>query len=1005
MRSSFLALAILLFPTVVLTQSNDPLKNFDPQPLSPEMSLKAMKPRPGFMVELMAAEPLVQDPVAFAWGPDGKFWVVEMGDYPLGTDGKGKPGGRVKFLTKASGGRKPPDQSKPAADSARHQGAVAPRSPDAYDKATVFLDNLGYPTGVMPWGKGVIVTCAPEIFYAEDTDGDGKADKKIVLYTGFAEGNQQHRVNGLTWGLDNWIYGANGDSGGVVKSLKTGQTVNISGLDFRIKPDEGLIEAATGMTQFGRCRDDWGNWFGCNNSNPMFHFVLADHYMKRNPHLPAPPARVPVPVKPGAAPVFPISRTLPRFNDPGAVNHFTSACSVIVYRDDLFGPAYENNTFVSEPVHNLIHREIMTPKGVTFTSRRADDEQISEFLASKDNWFRPTMIQTGPDGALWVADMYRHVIEHPQWIPQEWQKKLDLRAGHDKGRIYRIYPVGKKPRAIPRLDKLDTAGLVAALDSPSGWQRDMAQMMLVKKQDQVAVPLLRKLVRESKRPQARLHGLCTLDGFQAADAPTLLVAAKDSHAGVRRQAMRLAEPLLDVLGDVQEMAKNLAADPDPQVRMQLAYSLGAWTSGGGAGQLLAQLALKNYRDPYLLAAILSSPQHVETMIAEVIKPTVQPPDMLMEKLLIMANARGRRDVTTLLAILARPRNGKYTVEQFTAIGGLLDALDRQKTSLGVLWKKGGTQDRDNLEDLVGLYAAARKLVADIQPGKTAAAEQLQAIPLLGRGLDRHAEDMQALAGLLVPQMAADVQAAALAGLGRLKDKKVPELLLANWKSYAPTQRNQTLDILLSRPEWTQSALDALQAKKILPIEIDAVRRQRLTAHKDQVIRKRAEQLLAGAVDPNRRKVVASYLSVVKDNGDPAKGVKVFTRTCAACHQLGGIGQQVGPDLASVPDKSTAGLLNAIFDPNQAVESRYIGYTAVTRGGLSLNGLLASETSTSVTLVAADGKKHVILRSELEELFSTGKSAMPEGLEKDITPVEMTDLLAFIRKSVPAVKRK
>src|SRR5207253_625297 len=166
-------------------------------------------------------------------------------------------------------------------------------------------------------------------------------------------------------------------------------------------------------------------------------------------------------------------------------------------------PNFANNTFVSEPVHNLIHREVMTASGYTFTSRRAIDEQTSEFLASSDNWFRPTMIQTGPDGALWVADMYRQVIEHPEWIPKDWQKKLDLRAGWDKGRLYRVYPVGKPPRPIPRLDQLDTAQLVAALDSPSGWQRDLAQQLLVWRQDKAAAPLLEKLAADSNRPLAR----------------------------------------------------------------------------------------------------------------------------------------------------------------------------------------------------------------------------------------------------------------------------------------------------------------------------------------------------------------------------------------------------------------------------------------------------------------------------------------------------------------------
>src|SRR5947209_3448531 len=259
------------------------------------------------------------------------------------------------------------------------------------DKATVVLDGLNLPTVVRPWGKGVLVTCAPEIFYAEDTDGDGRADVRRPLFVGFNEGNQQHRVNGLGWGLDNWVYGANGDSGGQVKSVKTGQVVDIRGRDFRIRPDEGLLDPQAGQTQYGRSRDDWGNWFGCNNSNPMWHYALPDHYIRRNPFIAAPDPRVHVSVMPGAAPVYPISRTLPRFNDPSGANHFTSACSAIVYRDELFGPAFAGNSFVSEPVHNLIHREIMAPTGVTFTSRRAPDEAQSEFLASSDNWSRPTM--------------------------------------------------------------------------------------------------------------------------------------------------------------------------------------------------------------------------------------------------------------------------------------------------------------------------------------------------------------------------------------------------------------------------------------------------------------------------------------------------------------------------------------------------------------------------------------------------------------------------------------
>src|SRR5205807_4722201 len=225
----------------------------------------------------------------------------------LGLDNKGKPGGRVKYLEDTNGDGK-------------------------YVKATVFLDNLSYPTSLMPWGKGIIVSAAPEIFYAESSTGSGPADIRKPLFVGFHPGNPQHRVNSLVWGLDNWVYCANGDSGGKARSVKTGQTLDIRGRDFRIRPAQGLIDAQAGQTQFGRCRDDWGNWFGCNNSNPMYHYVLADRYLKRNPHVLYPDVRVPVSVKPGASEVFPISKPLPRFNSPQALNHFTSACSTIIYR-------------------------------------------------------------------------------------------------------------------------------------------------------------------------------------------------------------------------------------------------------------------------------------------------------------------------------------------------------------------------------------------------------------------------------------------------------------------------------------------------------------------------------------------------------------------------------------------------------------------------------------------------------------------------------------------------
>ena len=219
-----------------------------------------MKLLPGYQIELMVAEPLVADPVAFDWDAEGRLWVAEMADYPLGLDGKGQHGGRVRWLE---------DRDKDG----------------RYDHSTVFLDGLSFPNGVMPWGDGVLISATPDILFARDTIGDGKANETRVLFTGFNEGNQQHRMNGFDYGLDNWVYCANGDSGGIVTSPGTDLSVNIRGRDFRFRPETLEFQTQTGQTQYGRRRDDWGNWFGNNNPSIGWHYTHPEHYLRRNPHL------------------------------------------------------------------------------------------------------------------------------------------------------------------------------------------------------------------------------------------------------------------------------------------------------------------------------------------------------------------------------------------------------------------------------------------------------------------------------------------------------------------------------------------------------------------------------------------------------------------------------------------------------------------------------------------------------------------------------------------------
>ncbi len=548
---------------------------FEVPPLkSPDLSLQDMRVHPGFTVELVAAEPLIESPVAFEWDAQGRLWVVEMPDYPLGLDGKGQPGGKVKILTDTDGDGR-------------------------YDRATTFLDGIPFPTGLMPWRNGVIIGTTPDILFAADTDGDGRADERRVLFTGFKEGNQQHRQNGYEWGLDGWLYGANGDSGGIVNGL------SISGRDFRFRPDTGQFEAASGSTQYGRRRDDWGHWFGNNNSTWLWHYTQEDHYLRRNPALAVKTTRQILAQYPDAGRVFPTSELPIRFNQPQALGHLTSGCSASPYRDELFGPAFATSVFIGEPVHNVVHREVLTPDGATFTSRRADDEKDREFLTSTDPWFRPVYLKTGPDGALYVADFHRFVLEHPEWIAPETQSRLNLRAGADRGRLYRIFPTGAKLRPVPNLDKLDNPALAAALDSPNGWQRDTTQRLLYERHAVDAAPAIRHLAASASNPKVRMQALATLGTLSTPDGDSIRQALRDAHPAVRVQALRESESLAASRGDLLSAVLVCREDADFTVRHQLALSLGAFHDPR-AVEALAKLAEREGNQPQMHLAILSS---------------------------------------------------------------------------------------------------------------------------------------------------------------------------------------------------------------------------------------------------------------------------------------------------------------------------------------------------------------------------------------------------------------
>lgn len=959
---------------------NELLGNADLGPRSPDAALESFRVRPGLKVELVAAEPLVMDPVGFDWGADGKLWVVEMGDYPLGADNQGRPGGRVRYLEDTDGD-------------------------GSYDRSTLFLDGLSYPNGVMAWQRGVLVSAAPEVFYAEDTDGDGRADKRESLLTGFGEANPQHRVNGFTWGLDNWVHCAMGESGGDIHSVKGNEDVDLGNRDFRFHPRTGELDPQTGVTQFQRVADDWGNWFGSDNIHPLWHYCLADEYLRRNPHVGAPRVLREVPEVPGAAPIFPTSRTLARFNDFHLSNHITSACGVTFYRDELLGADLSGNSFVCEPVHNLVHREVLSADGASFVSRRPEEEKTSEFLASTDNWFRPVMARTGPDGALYIADFYRQVLEHPEWIPDDIEAKIDVRAGQDQGRIYRIVPVAGELRDVPKLSEQTTSELVANLESPNGTLRDMTQRLLVERQEKRAIEPLRKLAIDAERHTTRMQALCTLDGLKVLDEATVVTALRDQHPQVRRHALRLSEPFLKDDGPVRREVMSSRwfswgeddgfnrPKEDPAVSMQYACTIGALPPEQAALQILS-MALRVPDDSQMRSAIASSitkenlPTCVEMLVQiEYIGPVPKSDYRAYPLRLFAEMAAAYDDLASCSKVLDGALREDSIGDNLVRTAGVLAALRSHGLSADDL-----NQDTPG-DSIAKLKKMAQSAATTLASNEAPIASRLAALEIIS-----HVESDSGLAQLaevLTPSAPAELREAAITRLASMDSDVAFATLMDAWRSFTPQVRGIALDACFQRPKQVPRVLAALEAGQIQSSDFDADRRQRFAIHAGTELRARVVKALSAEIETDRRQVVEQFGDVLQFAANAEHGAEVFKGKCAVCHRLGNVGFAIGADLAALTDKSPRSMLVAILDPNRALETKFVSYTAQTTAGLTHTGMLIEESGASITLQGQEDKRQVIPRSELEACESTGKSLMPEGLEKDLSKQDLADVMAFV----------
>ncbi len=585
MRCYYCAVVLALLAFSSLMISCGPKEG--PSPMkSPEDELASFDIAPGISMDLVASEPMVQDPVVMTFDEDGRLWVVEMKGFNMDVEGAGEDerNGSIAVLEDTD-------------------------SDGVMDKRTVFMDSLMLPRSVAIVKGGVLVAERYPLWYVQDLDGDLVADKKTLVDSTYGgNGMAEHSPNGLWRGIDNWYYNAK------------------STARYRMIDGEWIKDSTEFRGQWGISHDNYGRLYYNYNWSQLHADLVPPNYFSRNPNH-----KTTTGLDHGLTidrKVFPI-RTNPAVNrgyidgtlsEEGKLLEFTSACSPFVYRGDAFGEEYQGDVFVAEPSGNLVKQNDVDYSGFLISAQSTYPDH--EVLASTDERFRPVSFATGPDGALYIADMYRGLIQHAIYMTpylKEVTLERDLVYPIHLGRIWRMVPEGWQGRTPYTLSDSSNTFLVGLLSHPNGFYRDVAQRLLI---DREAIEIkgeLIDLLHNGDNDLGRLHALWTLEGFDAVDEQIGFMALHDTHPQVRVAALRVLEDILDTQTGVEDKLSDWIAsvgiEDAEEVVLQAALTLGHMT-GEDIQELLLDIADQYGDRPVMRDAILSSATDIEQQLLE-----------------------------------------------------------------------------------------------------------------------------------------------------------------------------------------------------------------------------------------------------------------------------------------------------------------------------------------------------------------------------------------------------
>lgn len=688
-------------------------KSLYPGPLSPEESIKTFQLAEGFNAEIYAAEPFVIDPVDLEFDEEGNAYVVSMPDAYKPDSVKEKMEDKILLLKDMN-----------------NDGRI--------DSVIVFADGLREATSILPWKGGLLVAAAPNIMYFKDTDGDGVADQKEILFTGFFTGNEEAQITNLRFGIDNWIYANNNGQAGEISFTRKPDApkMQMRGSDLRFRLDRDEYELTTGPGQFGLAMDDWGHRFFTNNTMHIRQVVAPKRYLDRNPFLPQSLKSAIYNISDHELDMYQKSETphwrqvrTDRRNKEFQENHldrveyardkFTGASGGSFYGGDAYPEEYYGNIFTGDVAGNLVHRDILSQSNDApyMIAERGAKEKNQEFLASTDSWFRPANFSVGPDGHLYVIDMYRQHIETPLSIPEDLQADMDFDAGNSMGRIYRIVSKNENGAKYekPNLKDATSAQLVNTLSHKNKWWRTTAQRLLLERQDKTAIPQVKQLFKESGDARTRLNALYVLEGLDALDAGIVKEALKDAAPGVRENAAILAERFPACLSSLEQ----LVDDASIRVAYQAVFSLGQFRDKSILNPLV-KATLRYGQSKWFRAAVLSSEWGASLALLDALTKNgfntgdeAWKKDFYKELSEIVGARNQKNEVVDLLQRAASPTGpegaGAAIVKGLSA--GLQNAKDtneQAKEKLKTIGEDAGKDNAKALEDLKTLYSTMNK---------------------------------------------------------------------------------------------------------------------------------------------------------------------------------------------------------------------------------------------------------------------------------------------------------